>query len=82
MNFFEQELRKIVGDRSPDTTFVGRACYVRLNEMNSVKLKCLRGGFYGKSNKDRRRTSFKWNGAYQWIEKRNGCIDSSLCISQ
>ncbi len=39
MNFFEQELRKIVGDRSPDTTFVGRACYVRLNEMNRVKIR-------------------------------------------
>ena len=39
MNFLEQELRKIVGDRSPDTTFVGRACYVRLNEMNRVKIR-------------------------------------------
>lgn len=38
MNFFEQELRKIVGSQYPDTAFVGRACYVRLNEMNRAKI--------------------------------------------
>lgn len=38
MNFFEQELRKIVGSQYPDAAFVGRACYVRLNEMNRAKI--------------------------------------------
>lgn len=38
MTFFEQELRKIVGSRYPDATYVGRACYVRLNEMNRAKI--------------------------------------------
>lgn len=38
MTFFEQELRGIVGDAYPDATFVGRACYVRLSDMNRAKL--------------------------------------------
>ena len=38
MTFFEQELRKIVGDVYPDATFVGRACYVRLSNMNRAKI--------------------------------------------
>lgn len=38
MNFFEQELRKIVGAEYPDATFVGRACYVRLSDMNRAKI--------------------------------------------
>lgn len=38
MTFFEQELRRIVGDTYPDATFVGRACYVRLSDMNRAKL--------------------------------------------
>lgn len=38
MTFFEQELRKIVGDVYPDITFVGRACYVRLSDMNRAKI--------------------------------------------
>ena len=38
MTFFEQELRKIVGDAYPDATFVGRACYVRLSDMNRAKI--------------------------------------------
>ena len=38
MTFFEQELQKIVGDVYPDATFVGRACYVRLNDMNRAKI--------------------------------------------
>lgn len=37
MTFYEQELRKIVGERYPDATYVGRACYVRLDEMNRAK---------------------------------------------
>ena len=28
MNFFEQELHKIVAPKYPDATYVGRACYV------------------------------------------------------
>ena len=35
---FEQELRKIVSPRYPDAAYVGRACYVRLSEMNQAKV--------------------------------------------
>ena len=38
MTFFEKELRKIVEPHYPDATFVGRACYVRLSEMNRAKI--------------------------------------------
>ena len=38
MTFYEQELRKIVGERYPDATYVGRACYVRLSDMNRAKI--------------------------------------------
>ena len=38
INTFEQELRKIVSPSYPDATYVGRACYVRLSEMNRAKI--------------------------------------------
>ena len=38
MTFFERELRKIVEPTYPDATFVGRACYVRLSDMNRAKI--------------------------------------------
>ena len=38
MNFFEQELHKIVAPKYPDATYVGRACYVRLDELNRAKI--------------------------------------------
>lgn len=38
MTFFEQELRKIIGEEYPDATFVGRACYVRLSDMNRARI--------------------------------------------
>lgn len=38
INAFEQELRRIVSPRYPDATYVGRACYVRLSEMNRAKV--------------------------------------------
>ena len=38
MTFFEQELRKIIGEAYPDATFVGRACYVPLSELNRAKI--------------------------------------------
>ena len=38
LTFFEEELRKIVGRQYPDATYVGRACYVRLDEMNRAKI--------------------------------------------
>ena len=44
MTFFEQELRKIVGTEYPDATFVGRACYVRLDEMNRAKIQFVTPG--------------------------------------
>lgn len=43
MNFFEQELRKIVAPKYPDATYVGRACYVRLDEMNRAKIEFITG---------------------------------------
>ena len=30
MTFYEQELRKIIGEQYPDATYVGRACYCLL----------------------------------------------------
>ena len=44
MTFFEQELRKIVGSEYPDATFVGRACYVRLSDMNRAKIQFISTG--------------------------------------
>lgn len=38
MTFFEQELRKIVGDICPKATYVGRACYIELSEQNRAKI--------------------------------------------
>lgn len=43
MTFYEQELRKIVGGRYPDATYVGRACYVRLSDMNRAKIQFVTG---------------------------------------
>ena len=43
MTFYERELRKIVGSRYPDATYVGRACYVRLGEMNQAKIQFVTG---------------------------------------
>ena len=43
MNFFEQELRKIVGSAYPDATYIGRACYVRLGEENRAKIQFVTG---------------------------------------
>lgn len=38
MTFFEQELRRIMTAKYTDATFVGRACYVRLNDLNRAKI--------------------------------------------
>ena len=43
MNFYEQELKKIVGDRYQDATYVGRACYVRLSDTNRAKIQFVTG---------------------------------------
>ena len=43
MTFYEQELRKIVGERYPDATYVGRTCYVRLSDMNRAKIQFVTG---------------------------------------
>ena len=43
MTFYEQELRKIVGVRCPDATYVGRACYVRLSEQSRAKIQFVTG---------------------------------------
>jgi hypothetical protein len=50
MNFFEQELRKIVSPYYPDATYVGRACYVRLDEMNRAKLQFVTGNIASQYN--------------------------------
>lgn len=47
MTFFEQELRKIVGEAYPDATYVGRVCYVRLGEMNRAKIQFISTGIAG-----------------------------------
>ena len=44
MTFFEQELRKIVGAEYPAAPFVGRACYVRLSDMNRAKIQFISTG--------------------------------------
>ena len=46
-NFFEQELQKIVGPLHPDATFVGQACYVRLDELNRAKIQFVSCGVAG-----------------------------------
>ena len=38
LNFFEQELRRIVEHIDPDATYVGRACFLRLGGQNRAKL--------------------------------------------
>ena len=38
LNFFEQELRRIVGPVDPDATYVGRACFIQVSEQNRAKL--------------------------------------------
>ncbi len=38
MNFYEQELRRIVGKRFPDAVYVGRACFLPLRGGNRAKL--------------------------------------------
>ena len=43
MTFFEQELRKIIGEQYPDATYVGRACYVRLSDNNRAKIQFVTG---------------------------------------
>ena len=48
MTFFERELRKIVQPIYPDAVFVGRACYVRLSEMNRAKLQVVTCGMAGR----------------------------------
>ncbi len=38
MTFFEEELRKVVAAQYPDAVYAGRACYVRLSDMNRAKI--------------------------------------------
>ena len=45
MTFFEKELRKIVGTQYPEATYVGRACYVRLSEMNRARVEFTTMGY-------------------------------------
>lgn len=47
MNFFEEELRKIAKPAYPGAAYVGRACYVRLNDMNRAKLEFVTCGTAG-----------------------------------
>lgn len=44
MNFFEQELRKIVGTTHPDATYSGRVCYLKLGNINRAKLEFVTHG--------------------------------------
>ena len=43
MTFYERELRKIIGEKYPDATYVGRACYVRLSDTNRAKIQFVTG---------------------------------------
>ena len=47
MNFFQQELRKIVGPRYPDATYIGRVCYVYLSVRRRAKIQIVS---WGKAN--------------------------------
>lgn len=47
MNFFQQELRKIVGPRYPDATYIGRVCYVYLSARRRAKIQIVS---WGKAN--------------------------------
>lgn len=44
MTFYEKELRRIVEPNHPGATYVGRACYVRLNEINRAKIQFISTG--------------------------------------
>ena len=46
-NFFEQELQKIAEPLHPDATFIGRACYVQLDELNLAKIQFVSCGVAG-----------------------------------
>ena len=43
MTFYERELRKIIGGKYPDATYVGRTCYVRLSDTNRAKIRFVTG---------------------------------------
>lgn len=43
MTFYEKELRRIVEPNFPEATYVGRACYVRLSDMNRAKIQFITG---------------------------------------
>ena len=43
MTFYERELRKIIGEKYPDATYAGRACYVRLSDTNRAKIQFVTG---------------------------------------
>ena len=45
MDFFEQELRKIVGSAYPNTRYVGRAAYVNLGDGNRAKFEFVTLGY-------------------------------------
>lgn len=44
MNFFAQELKKIVGQTHPGATYAGRACYITLGDTNRAKLEFVTQG--------------------------------------
>ena len=44
LNFFEQELHKIVEPIDSNATYVGRACFLRLSEQNRAKLQLITQG--------------------------------------
>ena len=45
MDFFEKELRKIIGGAYPDAKYVGRAAYVDLGEGNRAKFEFVTLGY-------------------------------------
>lgn len=69
MTFFEQELRKIVGSAYPDAAYVGRACYVRLSDMNRAKLRFTTCG-----------TADRYEALQMTILNRNDGQVDALCL--
>lgn len=45
MNFFEQELRRIVEPAFPGSTYVGRFCFIPLGEHNRAKISIVTSGY-------------------------------------
>lgn len=72
MTFYEQELRKIIGEQYPDATYVGRVCYVRLSDMNRAKIQFVTGSVANQYNALQLTICSLYDGNYvQWLQCTN-----------